>query len=502
ARPAHAACTHLARTRHAVGEARARVVRARDARRRRDERADRAMPRGEPGLRGAGVDRVRPVRAARRGGRRACAGRRGHPRSKGSRLHGAREAAGAQAHSVEPRRQRVALWRRSTDRHRVPPRRRPRRYLPAGSRARDSGIRARSRVPPVPPARTVAQQPHRRQRPRTGHRAPAGQRQRVGRGPGAARGRRDRRLRARSACRHAGPRALHTRGCIHYHAWTRPPLPMTARTPFWGRNDNQEGIMAGSAPGVPVVADLGAIIKSLDRRGRLVRVRSEVDPVHQLASIAASFEGGPRAVLFEKVRGSRYPVFTGLYWSRELLADLFGRPERALPQHVSQCIRDWQQRPVAPVVVDDGPVMQVTEATVDLSRLPVPVHAERDGGPYFDAAVVIARDPETGVRNASIQRFMVVGKDRLAVNIDAGRHLEAYLDKAARLGRSLPFTLNVGVGPGLHFSAATPAEAAPIDTDELGIASEFHGQPLQLVRGTTSPVEIVAHAMFALECEI
>ena len=260
--------------------------------------------------------------------------------------------------------------------------------------------------------------------------------------------------------------------------------------------------MAGSAPGVPVIADLGAIIRALDRRGRLVRVRSEVDPAHQLASIAAQFEGQPRAVLFEKVRGSRYPVFTGLYWSRELLADLFGRPERALPQHVSQCIRDWQQRPVAPVVVDSGPVLQVTEPTVDLSKLPVPIHAERDGGPYFDAAVVIARDPETGVRNASIQRFMVVGKDRLAINIDAGRHLETYLEKAARLGQPLPFTLNVGVGPGLHFCAATPAEAAPIDTDELGIASEFHGEPLQLVRGTRSPVEMVAHAMFALECEM
>lgn len=254
--------------------------------------------------------------------------------------------------------------------------------------------------------------------------------------------------------------------------------------------------------GVPVVADLGAIISTLDRRGRLVRVRSEVDPVHQLASIAACFEGRGQAVLFEKVRGSRHPVFTGLYWSRELLADLFGLPERSLPQHVSQCIRNWQHRPVEPVVVDDGPVLQVTEAEVDLSKLPAPVHAERDGGPYFDAAVVIARDPETGVRNASIQRFMVIGKNRLAVNIDAGRHLEAYLAKAARLGQSLPFTLNVGVGPGLHFAAATPAEAAPIDTDELGIASEFHGQPLQLVRGTVSPVEMVAHAMFALECEI
>ncbi|MDT3678586.1 MAG: UbiD family decarboxylase [Burkholderiaceae bacterium] len=260
--------------------------------------------------------------------------------------------------------------------------------------------------------------------------------------------------------------------------------------------------MAGNAAGVPVVADLGAIVKWLDKRGRLVRVRSEVDPAHELAGIASRFEGEARAVLFERVKGSRYPVFTGLYWSRELLGALFDRPEGSLPQYVSQCIRDWQQRPVAPVVVASGPVLQVTESRVDLSQLPIPLHAEKDGGPYFDAGVVIARDPETGVRNASIQRFMVIGPDRLAVNIDAGRHLETYLEKAAARGESLPFTLNVGVGPGLHFCAATPAEAAPIDTDELGIASEFHGQPLQLVAGTLSPVEMVAHAMFALECEM
>ena len=260
--------------------------------------------------------------------------------------------------------------------------------------------------------------------------------------------------------------------------------------------------MAGKQSGAADIADLAAIIKWLDRCGRLVRVRSEVDPVHQLAGIAAKFERGPRAVLFENVKGSRYPVFTGLYWSRELLGDLFGRAAMTLPQHVSECIRDWQQQPVPPVVVDQGPVMQVTEPVVDLSLLPVPTHAELDAGPYFDAAAVITKDPETGIRNTSIQRFLVVGKDRLAINIDAGRHLEICLAKAAARGQPLPFTLNVGVGPGLHFAAATPAEAAPLGTDELGIASRFHGRPLELVPGTASEVEMVADAMFALECEM
>ena len=240
------------------------------------------------------------------------------------------------------------------------------------------------------------------------------------------------------------------------------------------------------------LSDLGAIIDDLDRLGRLVRVTSEVDPVLDLAGIAARFEGGPAAVLFEKVKGHADPVFTGLYWSRELLAELMGKDERALPAHVSGCIKAWQQRPVDPVVVATGPVLEVTENAVDLGRLPVPVHAAKDGGPYFDAGVVIARDPETGVRNASIQRFLVVDKDTLHVNIDAGRHLELYLKKAENKGATLPITLNVGVGPGLHFAAATPAEAAPADTDELGIASEFEGAPL----------EMAARAMYALECEM
>jgi 2,5-furandicarboxylate decarboxylase 1 len=250
------------------------------------------------------------------------------------------------------------------------------------------------------------------------------------------------------------------------------------------------------------IHDLALILEDLEAMGRLARVSSEVDPVHELAAIAAELEGGPRAVLFERVKGHDAPVFAGLYWSRELLGELLGRPERALPAYVSQCIRDWQHRPVDPVVIERGPVREVTEPGVDLARLPIPVHAEMDGGPYFDAGVVIARDPENGVRNASIQRFMVVDRDTLHVNIDAGRHLGLYLDKAAAKGRSLPFTINVGVGPGLHFAAATPAEAAPADTDELGIASEFHGAPLQLVRGDCSDVELVAHAMIALECEM
>jgi 2,5-furandicarboxylate decarboxylase 1 len=257
---------------------------------------------------------------------------------------------------------------------------------------------------------------------------------------------------------------------------------------------------------VSALHDLGAIIEALDKAGQLIRVRSEVDPVHQLAGVAAKLEGRAQAVLFEKVRGHDHPVFTGLYWSRALLAELIGTEEKKLASHISGKVQQWQGDPfdkaVEPLVVETGPVRERTQPVVDLSRLPIPTHAELDGGPYIDAGVVVVTDPETGVRNASIQRFMLAGPDRLHINIDSGRHLQAALDHAAQRGETLKFSLNIGVGPGVHFAAVTPAEAAPPDTDELGIASVFHGDPVELVRGDLPDVEMIAHAMYSLECEI
>lgn len=249
------------------------------------------------------------------------------------------------------------------------------------------------------------------------------------------------------------------------------------------------------------LADLKTIIEDLDAMGRISRVKSAVDLEHDLAGIAARFEGGPRAMLFEDVKGHETPVFTGLYWSRDLLGMLMREPEENLPGYVSACIQKWQKNPCDPVLVDSGPIVE-GKSGLTLRDIPIPVHAEGDGGPYFDAGVVICKDPETGVRNASIQRFMVVDDRTLHVNIDAGRHLGLYLDKAQKLGQSLFISINCGVGPGLHFAAATPAEAAPPDTDELGIASEFHGAPLELVAGRMTPTELVATSMYALECEM
>jgi 2,5-furandicarboxylate decarboxylase 1 len=247
--------------------------------------------------------------------------------------------------------------------------------------------------------------------------------------------------------------------------------------------------------------DLGECIERLAKNGDLARVCTEVDPVHELAGVSYRFEG-QEVVLYERVKGHSFPVLVGLYWNRAILARLFDCSTPQLPFVVADAVQEWQRKPIEPEVVDQAPANEILEAEVDLYKLPIPTHALGDGGPYIDSAVVIARDPDTGTRNASIYRARVVGPDRLTVQLDAGRHVRDYYERVESRGKPLEVTLNNGVGPAIHIASIVPASAAPIDTDELGVASSFTGRPLQLLRSQTVAVEGLADAQFVLEAEM
>jgi 2,5-furandicarboxylate decarboxylase 1 len=247
--------------------------------------------------------------------------------------------------------------------------------------------------------------------------------------------------------------------------------------------------------------DLQNLVGLLEENGDLHCVSREIDPNLELAGYAAKYEGGP-VVLFDRLKGYPYSAIIGLLWNRQVLGRVFGLQPQELPFHVADCIASWRKSPIPPVVVERGPANNVVEKDVDLSSLPIPQHALKDGGRYLDCSAVIAKDPLTGVRNVSIQRCLVTGKDRMTMLIDRGRDLRAYWERARWQGKSLPITISNGVGLAVYIACCVPAKDAPTFTDELGVASELLGEPLRLVRGQTSEVEAVADAQFVLEGEL
>src|SRR6185503_7296505 len=64
-----------------------------------------------------------------------------------------------------------------------------------------------------------------------------------------------------------------------------------------------------------------------------------------------------------------------------------------------------------------------------LGKVPTPVHALKDAGPYLAAAVAIAKDPDSGARSASMPRCQVVNRNTLHVNVELDGALELYLER-------------------------------------------------------------------------
>src|ERR1700753_3253346 len=61
-------------------------------------------------------------------------------------------------------------------------------------------------------------------------------------------------------------------------------------------------------------ASLKTCIADLEKHGHLVRIKEEVDPYLQMAAIHLRvFEHGGPAILFENVKGSKFPAVSNLF---------------------------------------------------------------------------------------------------------------------------------------------------------------------------------------------
>lgn len=127
-------------------------------------------------------------------------------------------------------------------------------------------------------------------------------------------------------------------------------------------------------------------------------------------------------------------------------------------------------------------------------------HFAEDGGPYITNAIVVARDPDTGVRNASYHRMQLKGPRRLGTSLHSRRHLWDYQQRAEARGEALPVAIVVGAHPLFHIGGGL--WKGPIDVDEYEVVGGFLGEPLEVVPGETAPVDVPARAEVVIEGRI
>lgn len=246
------------------------------------------------------------------------------------------------------------------------------------------------------------------------------------------------------------------------------------------------------------LTDLTKCIAYLEKIGKLVRVKSAVASKYELAGVAKRFEG-KKCVLFERVKGSRYPVFIGMLWDRNIVGDIFGIPKEQVPFVIADAIGSWRKSKArSSPNLKKGPANEVVAENVDLYKLPIPVHALKDGGRYLDSSIVVVRNPETGAINTSIHRLMVTRKNQLAFLIDPGRHLGAYLEIMEKRNRSLPVTINNGLGLAPWLVSVIPRQG----DGKYAIADHIIGRSIKFINSQTVDVPAYADAQFVIEAEI
>lgn len=237
-------------------------------------------------------------------------------------------------------------------------------------------------------------------------------------------------------------------------------------------------------------------MKLLEERGELVRVKRPLSAKFELSSVArkSEIEYGP-ALLFEKVEGYSIPVVTNLLSKIDRIALGIEVEKGQLLQKIVQAI----DNPIKPKIANYGSVKdEVVLENIDLLKMfPIPVHTEKDGGPFISAGVVIGKDPETGRRNLSYHRMQVKGPAKLGIHNDPWRHLGEFHAKAEADGEPLEIAICIGLEPAIELAAA-----ARIPNDELELAGAIKGMPIELIKCETVDIEVPANAEIVIEGKI
>jgi len=233
-----------------------------------------------------------------------------------------------------------------------------------------------------------------------------------------------------------------------------------------------------------------------------VSVSKPVDPVFEPCVIQQKLlsEGKTPVIRFENINGSSIPLTTNVFGSYGLLGLALGVDPGEPKSSILGRFRERVAKPLPTQTVGraDAPVKQVVweGGDIDLGKLPIVHHAEKNAGKYISVGCLVVRDPDTGVLNAGMYRHEVKAPDKIACMFNPAHHGGYLYRRYKELGRRMEAVLFLG-----HHPAAVMGALArgPMDSDELQLMGGLMGEPLEVVQGDTVDLPVPAFAEIAIE---
>ncbi|HWP97953.1 MAG TPA: UbiD family decarboxylase [Syntrophomonadaceae bacterium] len=264
--------------------------------------------------------------------------------------------------------------------------------------------------------------------------------------------------------------------------------------------------------------NLRTFIEQLWREKEIVEISAEVDPYLELAEIHRRVveEGGP-ALLFTKVKGSKFPVVSNLFGTVRRMEMAMGPKPEALIQNVVQALDKlmppriktlWEERRwlfdftrvgLRHVPANKAPVLGDSMPRVNLNELPILTSWQDDGGAFFTLPLVYTEKPGTNEHNLGMYRMQVHSENQTGMHwqIHKGGGFHHY--EAEKANQAMPVTVFLGGPPAMTIAAIT---ALPEPLPELLYASFLLGDKINLVDVPGCAHPLVAEAEFALCGEV
>lgn len=260
--------------------------------------------------------------------------------------------------------------------------------------------------------------------------------------------------------------------------------------------------------------NLRDFIQALEKKGWLKRVKAEVSPELEISEIYNRVvkQAGP-ALLFEKVKGSAFPVLINSFGTAERMAYSLGaetlddvarrfeelanlQAPEGLIEKAKLLPRLFEIAKVPPKSVSRAVCQEVIIENPDLRILPALKCWPGDGGRYITLPVVITKSPKTGIRNLGMYRMQIYDDKTTGMHWHPNKGGAQHYREAEELGKPLQVAVALGGPPALIYSATAPV---PEGIDEYLFAGFLMGEPVEIVKAKSVDLEVPAEAEIVLE---
>jgi UbiD family decarboxylase len=259
--------------------------------------------------------------------------------------------------------------------------------------------------------------------------------------------------------------------------------------------------------------NLRSFLDQLTRERDLIVIEAEVDPYLELAEVhrRAIAQGGA-ALMFKRVKGSRYPVVTNLFGTARRIELAFGSKPESLVKEVVRVAESllpprpkelWQHRSLALEALKLGtrrvrraPVLEAVDRPARLDELPILTTWQEDGGAFVTLPLVYTEHPRTRKHNLGMYRIQRYDAETTGIHWQIHKGGGFHYHEAEAANESLPVTIFLGGPPALILSAIAPL---PEDVPELVLASVLAGEKIRMTREPhINGHRLVAEAEFAI----